>query len=247
MDHAMRRIVLLILFVLAPAVMAQTVTMRVAVFENAGQEKATPPDHVTSREWPSDLNQLWDAIGARGINLLHADKFALAMKDQHDLGNIHVTLERVGGSKARVGVAVDGAGEPFSLPIPFNSTFVIASPDGAENPQWIAVTVFDDATAAKVPDVFRVGGEVKAPTVTSHVEPLYPEAARAKHINGIVILETLIDASGNVTGAHILKPLPEGLDDAAVTAVKQWRFEPATLNGQPVTVIFNLTIQFKLK
>jgi TonB family protein len=247
MDHAMRRLVFLAVLMLAPAVMAQTVTMRVAVFEQAGQEKATPPDHVTSREWPSNLNELWDAIGTRGISLRRVDRFALAMKDHRDLDNVHVTLERVGGAKARVSVAVDGGGEPFSLPIPFNSTFVIATPDGAENPQWIAVSVFDDATAAKVPDVLRVGGEVKAPTATSHVNPLYPEAARAKHINGIVILETLIDANGNVTGAHILKPLPEGLDDAAATAVKQWRFQPATLEGQPVASIFNLTVQFKLR
>jgi len=168
------------------------------------------------------------------------------MKDHHDFGDIHVTLERVGGSKARVGVAIDGVGEPFSLPMPYNSTFVIATPDDAESPRWIAVSVFDDATAAKVPDVFRVGGEVKPPTAVSRVEPVYPEEERAKRNGGIVILEVVIDANGNVTGAHLLKPLP-GLDDAALTAVKQWHFQPATRDGQPVAVIFNLTIQFRLK
>jgi TonB family protein len=247
MDYAMRRLVFLAVLMLAPAVLAQGVTVRVAVFEGAGRgEKTTPPDHIANREWPSDLNQLWDAIGTRGISLQRVTRFALAMKDHHDLGNIHVTLERVGGSKARVGVAVDGAGEPFSLPIPYNSTFVIASPDDAESPQWIAVTVFDDATAAKVSDVFRVGGEVKAPTVVSKVEPVYPEEERKKRNSGIVILEVLIEANGDVSGAHLLKPLP-GLDEAAVTAVKQWRFQPATRDGQPVAVIFNLTIQFRLK
>lgn len=245
MDHTVRRLVLLVLLALAPAVLAQQVTVRVAVFEGAGQGKSTPPDHVASREWPSDLNQLWDAIGARGISLLHADKFTLAMKQQRDLGQLHVTLERLGGSKARIGVAVDGAGEPFSLPIPFNSTFVIAPPDGAEGPQWIAVTVFDDATAAKVPDLFRVGGEVKAPVAVSRVEPVYPEEERTKRNSGIVILEVVIEANGDVSGVHVLKSLT-GLDDAALTAVKQWHFQPATRDGQPVAVIFNLTIQFRL-
>jgi protein TonB len=246
MDHAVRRLVFLALLALAPAVLAQQVTVRVAVFEGAGHGgKTTPPDHVANREWPSDLNQLWDAIGTHGISLLHADKVALAMKQQRDLGQVHVTLERLGGSKARIGVAVDGAGEPFSLPIPFNSTFVIASPDGAESPQWIAVTVFDDATAAKVPDVFRVGGEVKAPEVVSRVEPVYPEEERTKRNSGIVILEVVIEANGDVSGAHVLKSAP-GLDDAALTAVKQWHFEPATRDGKPVAVIFNLTIQFRL-
>jgi TonB family protein len=245
MDHTMRRITLLALFLLAPAMLAQQVTIRVAVFETARQ-KPTPPDHVTSREWPADLNQLWDAIGTRGISLVRADKFALAVKQQRDLGQVHVTLERLGGAKARVGVTVDGAGQPFSLPIPFNSTFVIAPPDGAEGQQWVAVTVFDDATAAKVPDVYYVGGDVKAPVKTYSVEPVYSEEQRKAGVQGIIIAAILIDASGNVTGVHILKELP-GLDDAAIDAVKQWRFEPGTRNGQPVTVIFNLTIQFKLK
>jgi protein TonB len=45
----------------------------------------------------------------------------------------------------------------------------------------------------------------------------------------------------------VLKPLPFGLDQAAVEAVKQWTFKPATLNGQPVEVIFNLTVNFMLQ
>jgi periplasmic protein TonB len=45
---------------------------------------------------------------------------------------------------------------------------------------------------------------------------------------------------------QVLKPLPFGLDQAAVEAVKRWKFKPGTLNGQPVDVIFNLTVNFKL-
>ncbi len=45
---------------------------------------------------------------------------------------------------------------------------------------------------------------------------------------------------------QVLKPLPFGLDQAAVDAVRRWKFKPGTLNGQPVDVIFNLTVNFKL-
>jgi TonB family protein len=45
---------------------------------------------------------------------------------------------------------------------------------------------------------------------------------------------------------QVLKPLPFGLDQAAVDAVRRWKFRPGTLNGQPVDVIFNLTVNFKL-
>jgi len=93
---------------------------------------------------------------------------------------------------------------------------------------------------------FRVGGDVKAPVVISRVEPMYPEEARKARITGIVIVEAIIDRNGVVKNASVLKTLPFGLDQAALDSVKQWRFKPGTLNGQPVDVIFNLTINFKL-
>jgi periplasmic protein TonB len=92
----------------------------------------------------------------------------------------------------------------------------------------------------------RVGGDVKAPTVISRVEPTYPEVARKARISGIVIVECIIDKNGVVRDVKVLKPLPFGLDQAAAAAVQKWRFRPGTLNGQPVDVIFNLTVNFKL-
>ncbi len=59
-------------------------------------------------------------------------------------------------------------------------------------------------------------------------------------------MECIIDKQGNVTNVQVLKPLPFGLDAAAVDAVRRWKFKPGTLNGQPVDVIFNLTVNFKL-
>jgi TonB family protein len=92
----------------------------------------------------------------------------------------------------------------------------------------------------------RVGGDVHAPKVVHRVEPAYSDEARRNRVSGIVILEVLIDATGHVTEVLPLKPLPYGLTAAAVDAVKQWTFEPATLAGKPVPVIFDLTVNFKL-
>jgi protein TonB len=104
--------------------------------------------------------------------------------------------------------------------------------------------ITDTAPKPEVP--LRVGGDVKAPVVITRVEPTYPEVARKARIAGIVIVECIIDKTGNVTNVQVLKPLPFGLDQAAVDAVKRWKFKPGTLNGQPVDVIFNLTVNFKL-
>jgi TonB family protein len=93
---------------------------------------------------------------------------------------------------------------------------------------------------------FRVGGDVKAPVVINRVEPIYTAEALAHRITGIVIVEAIIDRTGHVSNVEVLKPLPFGLDQAAVDAVRKWTFRPGTLNGWPVDVLFNLTISFKL-
>lgn len=102
------------------------------------------------------------------------------------------------------------------------------------------------AEGITAPGAYRVGGDVKAPVVIKRIDPVYPEEARRARISGVVILEVLIGADGLVKQAMILKPLPYGLDQAALEAVRQWMFKPGTLNGQPVPVIFNLTTSFKL-
>jgi len=93
----------------------------------------------------------------------------------------------------------------------------------------------------------RVGGDVLAPTRVSTVDPVYTEVARKARIEGIVIIEAIIDRNGNVTDARILKPLPFGLDQEALRAVRQWKFKPGTLNGTAVPVIYTLTVNFRLQ
>lgn len=92
-----------------------------------------------------------------------------------------------------------------------------------------------------------VTGDVQKPVKIIEVQPQYTEIARKARIQGVVILQTIIDKEGNITDVKILKALPMGLAEAAVSAVKQWKYEPATLNGKPVAVYFNLTVNFQLQ
>lgn len=93
----------------------------------------------------------------------------------------------------------------------------------------------------------RVGGNVKAPIAVLRVDPVYTEVARKARVHGIVIIEAVIDRQGNVTEARVLKPLGMGLDQAALTAIKRWKFQPGTLNGQPVPVYYSLTVNFRIE
>src|SRR5262249_447480 len=75
----------------------------------------------------------------------------------------------------------------------------------------------------------------------------YSEMARHAKTTGVVVVEAIIDKNGNVDQVKVIKGLPMGLSDAAEEAVRQWKFKPATLNGEPVDVIFNLTVNFTLQ
>ena len=105
----------------------------------------------------------------------------------------------------------------------------------------------DAAPAPEIPDgPVRVGGDVKAPVVIHRAEPEYTDIARKGHVAGVVILEAIINKDGTVEDVRVMKGLPLGLSEKAEEAVKQWRFKPGTMNGQPVAVIFNLTVNFEL-
>lgn len=92
---------------------------------------------------------------------------------------------------------------------------------------------------------YRVGGDVKAPVLLHRVEPVYPAGAKHDGVSGIVILEVVIGKDGRVKDAVVLKGLPEGLSEAAVDAVRQWEFRPGTVKGEPVDVIFNISVNFR--
>ncbi|MGC8915730.1 MAG: energy transducer TonB [Thermoanaerobaculum sp.] len=93
----------------------------------------------------------------------------------------------------------------------------------------------------------RVGGQIQMPRKIKDVQPVYTEVARRARIEGVVILEIIIDKQGNVKDVKVLRALPMGLTEAAVEAVKQWKYEPSKLNGKPIEIQGTVTVTFRLQ
>jgi protein TonB len=102
------------------------------------------------------------------------------------------------------------------------------------------------AVVTTPPPPRRISGGIRPPEKVVNVPPTYPELARQVRVQDYVILETVIDESGNVTSVRVLRGHPM-LNQAALDAVQQWKFRPATLNGEAIPVVMTVTVQFTLQ
>jgi TonB family protein len=93
----------------------------------------------------------------------------------------------------------------------------------------------------------RPGDFEKPPKLIKKVEPVYPEEAKKEGIQGVVIIEATTDKQGNVIQTKILKSESSLLNQPAVDALQQWKYEPVYKDGEPVGITFTVTITFKLK
>jgi protein TonB len=92
----------------------------------------------------------------------------------------------------------------------------------------------------------QVGGDVKPAKMISSVPPVYPSLARSQHISGDVKIDALIDVNGHVTSMKVISG-PALLHQAAMDALHQWKYRPATLDGKPVPMHLTITLQFRLQ
>lgn len=99
---------------------------------------------------------------------------------------------------------------------------------------------------ASPPAPVRPGAEIRVPAKIYDVAPLYPAIARAARVQGLVIIEATIGTDGAVQDARVLRSVPL-LDEAALAAVRQWRYSPTLLNGRPVPVVMTVTVNFQLQ
>lgn len=94
--------------------------------------------------------------------------------------------------------------------------------------------------------VFRVGGGVSAPRAVFQPDPEYSEEARKAKYQGVCVLWLIVGPDGRPRDIRVTRTLGLGLDEKAIEAVKQWKFEPALKDGRPVAVQINVEVSFRL-
>ena len=96
--------------------------------------------------------------------------------------------------------------------------------------------------------IYRAGGAVSAPRLIKEVKPGYTTEALRSRIQGSVVLEAVVTADGCASQIRIVRSLdPGGLDEEAVAAVAQWRFEPGRLGTTPVNVLVRIVLDFTVR
>ncbi len=91
-----------------------------------------------------------------------------------------------------------------------------------------------------------IGGDVKVAHLISSVPPVYPSLARSQHIEGQVLVDALVDVNGRVSSMRVVSG-PVLLHQAAMDALRQWKYSAATLDGKAVPMHLTVTIQFRLQ
>ncbi|MEK6373974.1 MAG: TonB family protein [Acidobacteriota bacterium] len=145
------------------------------------------------------------------------------------------TTETAAASNSSGDAATTGTGDPGPVGVPWGDPTGV----GVDGPPAGPATIEQS-------DPLPVRGDVKAPIVLRRVQPVYPRPALFARMNGFVIVECIIDRTGVVRDAKVLRSSSAMFEPPALEAVQQWQFSPGSLHGRPVDTIFNLTVTFTI-
>lgn len=198
--------------------------------------------------WPSPISERWrfrvhlvlDPTGkvaeSRIVQTLVGDPAARPVGPH---GDVAAALRST--PSARAGVAVLGAVRQWQFERPSRAPMLIVTDVGVEEADVAAGTVTASSTRGPV----RIGGDIQPPRRLVNVPPDYPAEAIKARITGIVTIEAVISAHGDVSEARVISGVP-GLDDAALAAVRQWKYTPTVVDGQAVPVVMTVSVNFSL-
>jgi TonB family protein len=223
-----------------------------------------PPDPGWSSEIEKQRQQIVENLGLDGVTIVGKMRLLSAFGSSQSVEfpregapPLIVELKPVhsGGSRVGLDIRLAERNSPESILASFSvsgelgKTFIVGGKASA-GPLLVSVTPKEPAAVGVTGDENgprKIGPDVKPPRLINRIEPKYPEALRAEGKSGLVVLQTTIDRQGAVVNPVVVRHAEPELDAAAIEAVRQWRYEPATAEGKPVAVYFTITVSFRLK
>src|SRR2546423_6071956 len=153
-------------------------------------------------------------------------------EDQGASVRVHVTLRSCEKERA-------GPVEEFSFPDPDSNTDL--------NPIDSFPKTVPSSNPSSIPLVLRAGvGGVTSPGCSYCPQPNYTNPAREAKFNGTVLLQVTVSAAGSTVESKVVRGVPFGLNEAAMNAIRDWKFNPARREGEPVTCMVTIEATFRL-
>lgn len=194
---------------------------------------------------------LWDGSKSR------LDGIIMVKKSSYPLFFSPSKLEE-GGFNLRVQVSLprDTSGHPQSegdlldteMVMRVGTPYVLGFPSDG-NKYFLAISIVKKEAGTFQEDEYSQAGPEQnipqTPTPVHKIIPTYPPHLKQKNIGGKVILQVSIDKQGNVTQVKILNSAHTDLNSAAISAIKQWKFEPILKKNKPVSAKFPVIVEFK--
>jgi TonB family protein len=198
----------------------------------ASSNRSTEPSRVNPPAEPvsaptSSVDHSLRSTGPASAPVQHSAQPAVEEPKKPSLGDVHLAAPTVNHGEV--------ASSPASAP-----AIEINSPANNSAPVSSLSTSNRAEPVAPVP----IGGDVKPAKLLKSVPPIYPDMARNQRISGDVRIDALVDADGNVSTVKVLSGSPL-LHQAALNALKQWKYQPAELDGKPTSMHLTVTIQFR--
>jgi TonB family protein len=140
-------------------------------------------------------------------------------------------------------------GKPVPVLVTLEMTFTLR--DRPPQPAFLRPPLASGGEGSKgqpqAAGVYKPGDGVSAPILVKEVKPQYTAEAKKAKIQGSVMIECVVKTDGTIGDVEVTKSLDAGLDQEAIKAVKQWRFEPGIKDGKPVPVLITLEMTFTLR
>src|SRR5687768_3335937 len=215
-----------------------------------------PPDPGWSDDIERQRQQIAETLAFDGVAVVAKDRAEVAQATTHrfDVGRdwrfpyqVSVRPVRVGKTRVELDIRIiEGRSSTpvlstASIQGEIGKTFIVAQ-NTPGNRVLVAVTPKLASAVTKGGETKTVGGDITQPRLLNRVAPRYPDSVRKEKVSGSVVIQAVVQKDGSVGPLSVVRPVHPDLDAAALEAVRQWNYEPARQNGQPVAVYLTITV-----